>query len=144
VDLCESKNKQIVKFLKKYTSVYEDCSDSSGDDDSSDEEYDYYFYENRIKKYVGIEEDSDIKVMFHNCAEEESFDNVFIGVKLKSICDTKAGHEVRQMDSLPLRQIIKQKKQAQLQYGEQLTNAVKILFPEKEIKPDIVFISDVE
>lgn len=148
VNLSKSTHEQIKKFIKIINSRdYDDCyGDFLELDDThiKEKEYniDYDYYPELIKKILHINE-KDINVIFGSC-EGQDVTKTFIGVKLQCLCDTKSGHNTTVITPSQLRDIMLLKNQSQKKYGKRLTEITKLLFPEQNIKPDIVFLSDVE
>jgi hypothetical protein len=153
VNLHKSNHKQIRKLMKIIKKIYdsdrmEPCySDFFELDDShkhkGDEVVDYEYDEELIKKILGIDEKSNIQVIFQNDWLDHH-ENVFIGVKLKCLCDVKSGYGTVRILQLPLHEIIKEKEDAQSKYCEQINSIAKLLFSDKIDEPDIVFVSDIE
>jgi hypothetical protein len=170
VDLRKSTNELIKKFVEIVKKYGCDCryehflelDDSHIEDKEYDIDYEYYeelirkllhisksisiifgedneYYEELIRKLLHISKS--ISIIF---GEDNDISETFIGVKLECLCDTKAGFNVKIIKPMSLRNIMLQKNKAQTRYGKRLTEIAKLLFPEQNIKPDIVFLSDVE
>lgn len=154
VNLYRSTHEQIKKIIEIKKRVFKTCyAECYGDflelDDShideKDDEIDCDYYPKLIKKilYTGVNQ-PDIRVMFDGVEGEQDLSKTFIGVKLQCLCDTKSGHSVTEVKPLSLHDIMQLKNQSQKKYGKQLTEISKLLFPEQNIKPDTIFVSQVE
>ena len=150
VNLYKSEHEKIKKFIEIKKRVSKTCYDECyGDflelDDTHIEDKDYTiecdYYEELISNILHIGDD--ISVIFDAC-EGHNLTKTFIGVNLQCLCDTKSGHSVTEVKPLPLRDMMLLKNQSQKKYGKQLTEIANSLFPEQNIKPDIIFISDIE